>query len=339
PFTLIARGARADEHLARGGAPRARGDTDEHAVIEPAHVRPLLHGDAVRAIERVALERDAQLLESRAEAAPAGELRDDDAPRRPADALGRHDLVVARVLEDAVLMDARGVRERVRADDRLVRLHRDAGELGVQATGRNDALGTDARVRLVVIAPHAQRHDDLLERRVAAALADAVHADLDLVRAGLDRGQRVRDREAEVVMAVDRDAEAAVVRRERAAHREHGLRELFRLRVADGVGDVHDARAGARHLLIHRHEVVDVGPRRVLRRELDLVRVLGRAAHRSDRAIDALAIADAEHPLEMDLARADEDVNALAWRRSERAGSRIDVAVGRARERRDHRAA
>mmetsp|Transcript_6382 Transcript_6382/g.20062 ORF Transcript_6382/g.20062 Transcript_6382/m.20062 type:complete len:240 (-) Transcript_6382:911-1630(-) len=43
-----------------------------------------------------------------------------------ADALGRHDLVGGRVLEHAVLVDARLVRKGVRADDRLVGLHGDA---------------------------------------------------------------------------------------------------------------------------------------------------------------------------------------------------------------------
>ena len=41
-----------------------------------------------------------------------------------ADVLRPHDLVGARVLQHAVLVDAGFVRERVAADDRLVRLHR-----------------------------------------------------------------------------------------------------------------------------------------------------------------------------------------------------------------------
>ena len=61
------------------------------------------------------------------------------------------------------------------------------------------------------IGPHARRHDDLFERRVAGALADAVDRALDLPRAGADRRQRVGDREAEVVVAVR--AEDRVVRR------------------------------------------------------------------------------------------------------------------------------
>ena len=48
-------------------------------------------------------------------------------------------------------------------------------------------------------------HDDLLERRVAGALAEAVDRHLDLARAGLDRGQRVGRGQTQVVVAVDAD--------------------------------------------------------------------------------------------------------------------------------------
>jgi len=199
-------------------------------------------------------------------------------------------------------------------------------------------FGPDLRVRAVVVAAYAQGHDDLLERRVATAFADPVHADLDLMRAGFYGREGVRDRETKVVVAVHGDAEAAVVRGQRAADREHELRELGRLRVPDRVGDVDVARARPGRGLADGDEEVDVGARRVLRREFDLIGMLGRPAHGADRAVDALAGRDAEHPLEVDLARADEDVDALALRRCERASRRVDVAVGRAGERRDGRA-
>ena len=63
-----------------------------------------------------------------------------------------------------------------------------------------------------LVAADVQRHHDLLERRVARALADAVHGALDLLGAGLDPGERVRDREAEVVVAVHGERHAADLR-------------------------------------------------------------------------------------------------------------------------------
>ena len=47
-----------------------------------------------------------------------------------------------------------------------------------------------------------QRHHDLFERRVAGALADAVDRALDLPGAAFDRGERIRDGQAEIVVAV-----------------------------------------------------------------------------------------------------------------------------------------
>ena len=49
---------------------------------------------------------------------------------------------------------------------------------------------------------HPDGHDDLLERRVAGPLADAVDRALDLPRAGAQRRQRVRRRQPEIVVAV-----------------------------------------------------------------------------------------------------------------------------------------
>ena len=61
-----------------------------------------------------------------------------------------------------------------------------------------------------VVGPGAQRHHDLLERGVAGPLAETVDRALDLPGAGRHAGQRVGDREPEVVVAVRRDDEVAL---------------------------------------------------------------------------------------------------------------------------------
>ena len=53
-----------------------------------------------------------------------------------------------------------------------------------------------------------QRDDELLQRRVARALADPVHRALDLARAGLDGGERAGDGEPEIVVAMDGERHA-----------------------------------------------------------------------------------------------------------------------------------
>ena len=122
---------------------------------------------------------------------------------REAHALGREDLVGLAVLEDAVLMNARRVREGVGAHDRLVRGHGLAADFGDEARGAGDLLRVDARVETAErLLAQLDRHGDLLERAVARTLAQTVHAALDLERAVLNGGDRVGRGHAEVVVAV-----------------------------------------------------------------------------------------------------------------------------------------
>ena len=55
------------------------------------------------------------------------------------------------------------------------------------------------------VAARLERHHDFFERSVARALADAVDGALDLPRAGLHRRQRIRHRQAQIVVAVHAD--------------------------------------------------------------------------------------------------------------------------------------
>ena len=102
---------------------------------------------AVDLVERLALELVAELLELALEAAPAGQLADRELAAGEPDRLRRHDLVGQRVLDHAVLVDARLVRERVAADDRLVGLDREAGEVAHEPARGGDLLGLRRRCR------------------------------------------------------------------------------------------------------------------------------------------------------------------------------------------------
>ena len=151
------------------------------------------------------------------------------------DRLGRHDLVGQRVLDHAVLVDARLVGERVAADDRLVRLDREAGEVAHEPRRGGDLLGLDAAGELRELGrARPEGHDDLLERRVAGALAEAVDRHLDLARAGLDGGERVGRREPEVVVAVDADRRLRRRRGRRPARRAPRTRTGSRSRRCPG---------------------------------------------------------------------------------------------------------
>ena len=104
------------------------------------------------------------------------------------------------------------MREGVAAHDRLVGLHVFTGQLAQQLAGREQLLRVDADLDGTRSGRTRADHDDLFERRVARALADAVDRAFDLPYAGRDRGERVGDRQAEVVMTMRAEHRAVRVR-------------------------------------------------------------------------------------------------------------------------------
>ena len=111
---------------------------------------PLLVGELLEPGERVVqrfigAEIDAELGQLRLERIAARQLAQRELVRVPAHVLRAHDLVGFAVLEHAVLVNAGLVRERIRADDRFVRLHREAGDAGDELRRREDLRGVDPR--------------------------------------------------------------------------------------------------------------------------------------------------------------------------------------------------
>ena len=181
-------------------------------------------------------------------------------------------------------------------------------------------------------------HDDLLERGVAGALAEAVDRDLDLARAGLDGGERVGRREPEVVVAVDADRRVARRRGRRRCPTSDA--ELGRDRVADGVGDVDGATRRPRRPPRRPASRKSTSVRRgVLGAELDLgvgpERLAGRSATHSTASASASSRSMPELVLEVDVARRDEHVEVRPLGDPDRLDGPLRVAVAAARERRD----
>ena len=96
---------------------------------------------AVDRVEPLALDLVAELAQLALQPAPAGQLADRQLAAGQPDRLGGHDLVGQRVLDDAVLVDAALVGERVAADDRLVRLDGEPGEVADEPAGGGELLG------------------------------------------------------------------------------------------------------------------------------------------------------------------------------------------------------
>ncbi len=155
----------------------------------------------VDGVERGAIERVADLLAAALDGVAARVLAKDER-RGHADVFRPHDFVRPPVLQHAVLVNPRFVRERVAPDDRLVGLHAFAGERGQQLARREDLGRLHARFVRQPIAADADRHHDFLERRVPRPFADPVDRALDLPGAAADRGERVRHSETEIVVAM-----------------------------------------------------------------------------------------------------------------------------------------
>src|SRR4029079_13760459 len=163
--------------------------------------------------------------------------------------------------------------------------------------------------------------------RVAGALAEAVDRDLHLARAGLDGGEGVRGREAQVVVAVDADRRRVA---DEVDDPPDERPELARDRVADGVRDVDGRRPGVDDRLVNLEQVVDVRAGRVLGRELDLgvrPQMLAAVTDPADRLGQRLVAREAKLVLEVDVARGDEHVEVRPLGHGDRLAGPLRVAV------------
>ena len=205
------------------------------------------------------------------------------------------------------------------------------------ARGAGELLGAHpGRDPVEVVGAGADRHHDLLERGVAGALAEPVDRALDLARAVRHAGQRVRDRQAEVVVAVGRDDEVAP---HAVDHVPDELAEVLGQPVADGVGDVDRGRAVVHRDLAHVAHEVGVRAEAVLGRVLDVRGVaLGPGHARRDLLLD-LVVGHPELLLHVELGRRQEDVDPVALGVAHRLPRPVHVLERGPGEPRDDRAA
>ena len=191
----------------------------------------------------------------------------------------------------------------------LVGLDGKAGEVADQPAGGRDLLGLDPRAEVGELGrPSAQGHHDLLEGGVAGPLAEAIDRDLHLASTGLDRGQGIGRGQAQVVVAVDRHGRGAADSFDDPFDQPP---ELGRDGVADRVRDVDRRGSGRDDRLVDVEQVLEVRPRRVLGRELDLgipAQLAPAVGHPADRLAKGLVAVDPELVLEVDVGGGDEDV-------------------------------
>ena len=216
--------------------------------------------------------------------------------------------------------------EGVLPDDRLVPLDVQAGHLRDEPARGVEPLGLDPGRDVQDVLARLARHHDLFERGVPGPLADPVDGALHLAGARHHAGQRVGDGQPEVVVAVDRQhglLDAADVRPEVGDDLAVGGRE----RVADRVGDVDGRRPGVEAGLHHLGQERQLGPGRVLGRELDVLEELTRVLHALDGALDDLVLRHLQLEVAVDRRRGEEDVAASAGRVLERLPGGVDVTL------------
>ena len=299
-------------------------------------------------VEIFAIEAVAELLEAGAEGTAAGELAQGDAVVAQADGAGINDLVGETVLEHAILVNARFVGKGIGPHDRLIGLHRHAGEIRHQPRGFGDllgvhrrewcgALGRTAQKGVVVAAAHMQRHHQLFERSIAGPLTDAIDGAFQLAGTIFDRLKKVGHRQAEVVMAV---------------HRNHGLidigntaidagDQLTELRgcgIAHCVGNVDRGGTGFDGGLDHLMHVVGITAAGVLAGELNIVDERAGIGDHLAGDGEHLSAGFAQLVLEVDVAGGDEGVDAAVGGGGHSLGAGFDVAPGSAGQAADHRA-
>mmetsp|Transcript_11203 Transcript_11203/g.28731 ORF Transcript_11203/g.28731 Transcript_11203/m.28731 type:complete len:415 (+) Transcript_11203:471-1715(+) len=260
-------------------------------------------------------ERVAQLREAAAQRVASAVLAkgEADAVRAlKADRLRRHDLVRLAVLQHAILVDARLVREGVGAHDRLVRLHRHSAVVRHHAADGRDVHRVDARPQPAHLALplEGDGHDDLLQRGVARALADAVDGALHLARAGHGAGEAVGGAQPEVVLAV-RGYDGAVDAGRVGLDRGDEAAELVRQVPACGVGDVKCGGACLDDSAQDAVQKLGVAAPRVLRAELDVgAAEAAQVAHSRDGVLHHLVRRHLELELHVDFRGGDEGVHA-----------------------------
>ena len=200
-------------------------------------------------------ELEAELLELAVDGARPGVLAHHDLAFE-ADVLGGERLVVERVLDDAVGVDAALVGEDVGADDAL------PGRDGARRGGGHvlAELAEAARVQAHVdLAEVLERHDDLFEGGVAGALAEAVDGGVHVGGSGLDAGQGVGRRHAEVVVGVHLDVEPALSLEER-----DDVEGVERVEDAERVAEAQAVGALLLGRLAEAQQELEVGARGVL---------------------------------------------------------------------------
>ena len=261
-------------------------------------------------------------------------LAHDDIGFAEADILGPHDLEGLGIFQHPVLVDARFMGKGVFADDRFVKLYREAGNRGDAARDVHDLGRIDASGEGHNVVADLHRHHDLFQRRIARAFAQAVDGALNLPRAAFDSRQRVGRRHAQIIMAMG--GENHLIRaRDLGDQPTDQLGGFVRGGIANRVGNVDGGRPGLDRNLDHAGEVIPLGPGRVHRAPLHIVAEVPRMGHGVVDALGHLILGQVGDRA-VQWRGADEGVDAGLLGMAHGLPTAVDILVIRARQAADH---
>ena len=248
------------------------------------------------------------------------------------DVLRRHDFVRHGVLQHAVLMDTGFVRKRIAADDGLVGLHFDVNDRRQQPAGRNDLPRIDAGLGIIYIAPRANGHHHLLQRRIAGPLADAVHRAFHLICAVFHGGQCVGHGHAQVVVRVRAQPHLTALGHVPAHGSKHGA-VFARRGIAHGVRQIDRGGAGTDGGAHDFKQKLELGAAGVLGGELHILGIGFGLPHGLIHGGQHFARTHAQLVLHVNGAGGDERMNARLSGLADGLPGAVDVFPLRAAER------
>ena len=189
---------------------------------------------------------------------------------------------------------------------------------------------------MLVSMPKCLWQGNLLERRVAGPLADAVDRHLDLAGSADHAFERVGRRHAQIVMAMGRNDRAVDV-----GHMLDKIPDLagvlLRQAIARRIGNVDDRRPSPDHGLDHAREVLVVGTPGVFGIELDVLDILFRMPDGRHGPLDDLLRRGIELVIDMRVRHADARMYPLVLGQSQRVGRHVDIVLHGPRQRADRR--
>ena len=243
---------------------------------------------------------------------------------RNADFLRRHDFIGLAVLQNAVLMDAAFMGKGVAAHDGLVGLDHETRQGGDQTAGFVNFHGVDVGVERIFILAGLEHHDDFFQAGVTRPLPDAVDGAFHLTGAVLDGRDGVRDRQSQIVMAMDRNDRLVDIRNV-VAQVSHHAAIFIGSSVTNGVRHIDRTGAMLDGGFYHPRQILPLGTRSVLGGKFHVIR---KSAGQLDGVRgdgQGLFPCLAEQMLQMDVRGGNENMDASPFGRLDRLAAGFDV--------------